>query len=128
MNLVILRSPRRAALALVIVGVAIGALAIFARDRQTPFRTTSTNPRIQRAYEIARTIPDVLKGIPCHCGCMRSKLAHSNNLDCFKTAHGENCWQCVAIAHDVDYYVKRGASEEWIRRYVTNVYTFQLAQ
>jgi hypothetical protein len=95
-------------------------------DGQRPFHTASTDTRIRRAYEIARTIPDILERIPCHCGCMRGRLRHASNLDCFKTAHGETCWQCVAIAHAVDAQLKKGTSVAAILRYVNNVYTFQM--
>ena len=118
------------AIAVVVIagaGIGIKYLVASQQPETRPFQTTSMEPRIRRAYEIAREIPDVLEQIPCHCGCMRNKLGHSNNLDCFRTEHGESCWMCVAIAHDVDVFTKQGASIDWLRRYVTNVYTFNIS-
>jgi hypothetical protein len=114
------------ALVLIVFGGIVAALSLRNKsDVKRPFHTASDDLRVRRAYEIARTKPDILKRIPCTCGCMR-RHGHASNLDCFKTAHGETCWQCVAIAITVDEHLKKGASTDWIIRYVNNVYTFQI--
>jgi len=44
-------------------------------------------PEVQRSYQVARDIPEVLEYMPCYCGCYASS-GHRNNLDCFKDNHG----------------------------------------
>lgn len=41
---------------------------------------------IRDGYIIAQTIPDVLAGLHCYCGCDRS-MGHGNLLDCFVDDH-----------------------------------------
>lgn len=41
---------------------------------------------VKEGYIIARTIPDVLAGLHCYCGCDRS-MGHGNLLDCFVDDH-----------------------------------------
>lgn len=41
---------------------------------------------IKEGYIIAQTIPDVLAGLHCYCGCDRS-MGHGNLLDCFVDDH-----------------------------------------
>lgn len=54
-----------------------------------PSWVTSTAPRTVKAYQVALTIPDDLKQIPCYCGC--SADGHTSNLDCFiQKREGDN--------------------------------------
>ena len=41
---------------------------------------------VRDGYVIAQTIPDVLAGLHCYCGCDRS-MGHRNLLDCFVDDH-----------------------------------------
>ena len=41
---------------------------------------------VRDGYIIAQTIPDVLAGLHCYCGCDRS-MGHGNLLDCFVDDH-----------------------------------------
>lgn len=41
---------------------------------------------VRDGYIIAQTIPDVLVGLHCYCGCDRS-MGHGNLLDCFVDDH-----------------------------------------
>ncbi len=41
---------------------------------------------VREGYTIAQTIPDVLAGLHCYCGCDRS-MGHGNLLDCFVDDH-----------------------------------------
>ena len=43
--------------------------------------------RARDAYQAARDVPEVLREIPCYCGCMQND-GHRNNLDCFTDNHG----------------------------------------
>lgn len=44
------------------------------------------NPRVARAYQVAREIPEVLVQQPCYCHC--DKFGHRGLLDCYRTDHG----------------------------------------
>jgi len=41
---------------------------------------------VRRAYEIARTIPEVLDGLYCYCRC-RENFGHKNLLSCYVDTH-----------------------------------------
>ena len=41
---------------------------------------------VKEGYGIAQTIPNVLAGLRCYCGCDRS-MGHGNLLDCFVDDH-----------------------------------------
>ncbi len=41
---------------------------------------------VKDGYVIAQTIPDVLAGLHCYCGCDQS-MRHGNLLDCFVDDH-----------------------------------------
>ncbi len=41
---------------------------------------------VKEGYIIAQTIPDVLAGLHCYCGCDQS-MGHGNLLDCFVDDH-----------------------------------------
>ena len=38
-------------------------------------------PQVQEAYQFAIANPDVLKKMPCYCGC--GGVGHMHNLDCY---------------------------------------------
>ena len=42
--------------------------------------------KVRRAYEIARTIPEVLDGLYCYCRC-RENSGHKNLLSCYVDTH-----------------------------------------
>jgi hypothetical protein len=114
---------------ILVAGVA-GAGFWLARSswQAVPFVTSSDNPRVRDAYAVARRIPSVLDQLPCHCGCMSNKAGHTSNLDCFRTAHAETCPECVQTAMHADRMERKGESIESIRRFLTNVYSFQLVK
>ena len=45
-----------------------------------------TNPRVARAYRVARELPGMLAQQPCYCHCDR--FGHRALLDCYRTDHG----------------------------------------
>ena len=47
-----------------------------------------SDPEVQRAYQVAKEVPEVLEHMACYCGCYGTS-GHRNNLDCFKDSHGE---------------------------------------
>lgn len=44
------------------------------------------HPPVERAYQVAARIPEVLAEQPCYCWCDR--FGHGSLLDCFATDHG----------------------------------------
>lgn len=42
---------------------------------------------VEAVYEFAARHPDVLRDVPCFCGCAR--MGHRSNLDCFVDARGQ---------------------------------------
>jgi hypothetical protein len=72
--------------------------------------------RTQTAYAFAISRPDVLRWLPCYCGC--GALGHDSNLDCFikptesapvvYEEHGSYCGVCVDIAHMAQDMLNRG--------------------
>src|SRR4051794_7253400 len=52
------------------------------------FASARPAPVMRAAYEFAARHPDVLRHIPCFCGCERN--GHGNNADCFVTRRAAN--------------------------------------
>lgn len=79
--------------------------------REAPSRT-------QAAYAYAIARPDVLRWLPCYCGC--GPIGHRSNLDCFVVArfsagepivfeqHGSYCDVCVETALLADAMLRDG--------------------
>lgn len=68
---------------------------------------------IQKAYQVAKDIPDVLAQQPCYCYCKRK--GHRGLLDCFKTDHAASCTICVKEALLAGEMHRQGKSAEEIR-------------
>jgi hypothetical protein len=80
---------------------------------------------IKSVYEFAAYHPEVLKYIPCYCGC--EALGHKANLECFVKsrdakgqvtafeAHATGCTVCIDVARDAMQMFNAGASVSEIR-------------
>ena len=73
-----------------------------------------TDAKTKDAYAAAKEIPDVLKELPCFCGCMLSH-GNKNNLFCFMDEHGSACLICQDIALDARTMRRNGASVQEIQ-------------
>ena len=82
-------------------------------------------------YAFAALNPDVLRHIPCYCGCVHE--GHRSNLSCFVerfrpdgnpvwTTHSFDCEMCVHIAREVMLMSSRGVALEAIRNEVDKHY------
>ena len=71
------------------------------------FASARPAPITRAAYEFAARHPEVLKHVPCFCGCERN--GHGNNEDCFVarrkadgspewSPHGIGCGICIDVA------------------------------
>jgi hypothetical protein len=87
---------------------------------------------VQQGYQFAVANPDVLKEIPCYCGC--GAMGHTSNYACYvkgKNADGSTvfdthalgCTLCVDITQDTIRLLKEGKSVKDIRAYVDNKYS-----
>jgi Protein of unknown function with PCYCGC motif len=87
---------------------------------------------VRAAYEFAARHPEVLKYIPCFCGC--DAMGHKGNEDCFVSArdasgrvtawepHGMICEVCIDIATTARQMHNAGASIADIRQAIERQY------
>jgi hypothetical protein len=89
------------------------------------FASARPAPITRAAYEFAARHPEVLKHIPCFCGCERN--GHGSNVDCFVarrnangspewSPHGIGCGICIDVALAAQRMHASGASVVDIRR------------
>jgi hypothetical protein len=85
-------------------------------------------PQVVRdGYRFAATHADVLRQIPCYCGC--GAMGHGSNYACFwqenaqVDEHALNCGICVDIAQDVRRSLERGQSLAEIRAQIDADYS-----
>jgi uncharacterized protein with PCYCGC motif len=83
------------------------------------------DPKAREAYQIAKDIPDVLRELPCFCGCMRTH-GHKNNLFCFMDEHGSACEICEDVALDAKRMHDNGASIKEIQDNIKGKYSVYL--
>jgi hypothetical protein len=89
-------------------------------------------PVIRTAYEFAARHPEVMKYVPCFCGCERG--GHKDNHDCFVAGrdsrnkvtawepHGLECLVCVSVAQQAWQMHNAGASVSAIRTSIEQKY------
>jgi hypothetical protein len=96
-----------------------------------PAGVKSASLAVQQAYQFAAANPDVLKKIPCYCGC--DNLGHTSNYSCYVAGieadgsthydvHALGCSICVDITQDTMRLLKEGRSLPDIKLYVANTY------
>ena len=99
---------------------------------QMPSEVQSAPVSVQQAYQFASANPDIMKNIPCYCGC--GNVGHTSNYSCYVSAvddkgkftfdnHALGCSICVDITQDVMRMLKDGKSPQDIRAYVDNTYS-----
>jgi Protein of unknown function with PCYCGC motif len=87
---------------------------------------------VQQAYQFVVANPDVLKNLPCYCGC--GSMGHTSNYACYvkSTApagkvtfdtHALGCSICVDITQDAMRLLKDGKRVNEIRAYVDATYS-----
>lgn len=86
----------------------------------------------QQAYQFAVLNPDVMKHIPCYCGC--GSMGHTSNYACYVKSvdangtvnfdsHAIGCSICVDITQDAMRLTKQGQSPPEIKAYVDKTYS-----
>ena len=99
---------------------------------QMPTEVQSAPVTVQSAYQFAAANPDVMKDIPCYCGC--GKIGHTSNYDCYISSvdnkgkiafdnHALGCSICVDITQDAMRLLRDGKTVPEIRAYVDSTYS-----
>ncbi len=96
-----------------------------------PAEVQSAPAIVQASYQFAAANPDVMKGIPCYCGC--GAIGHTSNYSCYVTSadangkltwddHALGCSLCVDITQDAMRLLKQGKIVPEIKAYVDSTY------
>jgi uncharacterized protein with PCYCGC motif len=99
---------------------------------QMPAEVQSAPVTVQEAYQFASANPEVMKNIPCYCGC--GNIGHTSNYSCYVSQvddqgsitfdnHALGCSICVDITQDVMRLLREGKSLPEIRAYVDTTYS-----
>src|SRR5512142_1800410 len=96
-----------------------------------PAEVQSAPSTVQSAYQFAAANPDLMKGIPCYCGC--GSIGHTSNYSCYvlDDANGAITWDdhalgcslCVNITQDAMRLKGEGKSVSEIKAYVDGTYS-----
>lgn len=97
-----------------------------------PMEVHSAPVTVQEAYQFNVANPDIMKNIPCYCGC--GNVGHKSNYDCYVSEvdsvgdmtfdnHALGCSICVDITQDVMRILKDGKSSQEARAYVDSTYS-----
>ena len=87
---------------------------------------------VREAYQFAVANPEVLKQLPCYCGC--GGMGHTSNYACYVAGeeadgslkfdgHALGCSICVDITQDAMRMLEDGQSVPEIRAYVDQTYS-----
>lgn len=99
---------------------------------QMPKEVQESPISVQEAYRFAVANPNVLKQIPCYCGC--GAIGHTSNYACYVKevslsgtitfdTHALGCSICVDITQDVMRLQKNGRSLEEIQGIIDQTYS-----
>ena len=99
---------------------------------QMPMEVQTAPVTVQEAYQFASANPDVMKNIPCYCGC--GNVGHTSNYSCYVSSvddkgnirfdnHALGCSICVDITQDVMRMLKDGKSRQDARAYIDATYS-----
>ena len=97
-----------------------------------PADVQSAPVTVQQAYQFAAANPDVMKNIPCYCGC--GNIGHTSNYSCYVSHvddkgniafdnHALGCSICVDITQDVMRMLREGKSPQDARAYIDSTYS-----
>jgi hypothetical protein len=96
-----------------------------------PVEVQAAPVSVQQAYQFAAANPDLMKQIPCYCGC--GAMGHTSNYACYVQdvdasgiivfdTHALGCSICVDITQDAMRLLKSGKSPRDIKTYVDATY------
>ncbi|MBI4420390.1 MAG: hypothetical protein HY560_06150 [Gemmatimonadetes bacterium] len=75
------------------------------------------NPRVLRAYQMARQIPGTLDGLYCNCHCKEAH-GHRSLLTCFQSQHGAGCDVCLGETELAYQMAAQGRNLQDIRQQI----------
>jgi hypothetical protein len=87
---------------------------------------------VQQAYQFAVANPDVMKQIPCYCGC--GAMGHTSNYACYVDdvdangkvtvdTHALGCSICVDITQDTMRLLKQDKTVPEIKSFIDQTYS-----
>lgn len=96
-----------------------------------PMDVQNAPATVRQAYQFAVANPEVMKQLPCYCGC--GAMGHTSNYSCYVAEvsadgqitydpHALGCSICVDISQDAMRLLKQGKSVPEIRAYVDGAY------
>lgn len=96
-----------------------------------PVEVQAAPVSVQQAYQFAAANPDLMKQIPCYCGC--GAMGHTSNYACYVQSvdasgviifdtHALGCSICVDITQDAMRLLKSGKSSQEIKAYMDATY------
>ena len=99
---------------------------------QLPAELQSVPASVRTAYQFAAANPDVMRQIPCYCGC--GSIGHTSNYACYVSGvdpaavitfdnHALGCSICVDITQDTMRLLRDGKTVPEIRAYVDATYS-----
>jgi len=97
-----------------------------------PAEVKSAATTVQQAYQFAVANPDVMKQIPCYCGC--GNIGHTSNYSCYVhgvddkgavtfDTHALGCSICVDITQDTLRLLRQGKTTAEIKASVDQTYS-----
>lgn len=96
-----------------------------------PEDVRKSSASVQQAYQFNVANPEIMKEIPCYCGC--GGMGHTSNYQCYVKddtggqitfdGHALGCPICVDITLDTMRLLKEGKSVAEIRQYVDDTYS-----
>jgi len=101
-------------------------------DPSWPSEVQAAPVVVRQAYAFAHEHPDVLRGIPCYCGC--GAIGHTSNYACYVAGddadggitydlHALGCSICVDITRDARRMLEEGRSISEIRAAIDSTYS-----
>jgi hypothetical protein len=98
---------------------------------ELPVEMQNSPQTVRESYQFAVANPEVLKQIPCYCGC--GGMGHTSNYSCYvagESASGEldfeghalGCSICIDITQDAIRMLDQGKTVPEIRAYVDRTY------
>src|SRR5450759_2633232 len=99
---------------------------------QMPSEVRSAPAVVQQAYQFAAANPQLMKQVPCYCGC--GAAGHTSNYSCYVKEvkpsgdvvvdqHALGCSICVDIAPDVMKMTRDSKSPKEIRTVIDQTYS-----
>jgi len=99
---------------------------------QMPAEVQSAPVTVQEAYQFASANPDLMKDIPCYCGC--GNVGHTSNYSCYVESvdgsgnfrwdsHALGCSICVDITQDAMRLLKDGKGPQEIRASIDQTFS-----